>query len=136
MALEKATITNTVTHRRTPVLFNPEAYSLTKDVNYAHIGVPGLGAPVLQFVHGNAETLTLELFLDTYEENRDVREETSKIREASARLPERYRAVLALHYQQGLTHEETAEVLGVSRGALRVLLHRAVMRLREEVKKK
>jgi len=66
----------------------------------------------------------------------DRSEETSKIREASERLPERYRAVLALHYQQGLTHEEVAEVLGVSRGALRVLLHRAVMRLREEVKKK
>lgn len=63
-------------------------------------------------------------------------EESSKIQEAAARLPERYRAVLALHYQQGLPHEEIAEVLGVSRGALRVLLHRAVMRLREEVKKK
>jgi RNA polymerase sigma-70 factor, ECF subfamily len=66
----------------------------------------------------------------------DRAEETSRIREASSRLPERYRAVLALHYQQGLTHEETAEVLGVSRGAFRVLLHRAVMRLREEVKKR
>jgi RNA polymerase sigma-70 factor (ECF subfamily) len=63
-------------------------------------------------------------------------EEASRVREASARLPDRYRAVLALHYQQGLTHEEIAEVLGVSRGALRVLLHRAVMRLREEVKKR
>ena len=65
----------------------------------------------------------------------DRAEETSRIQEAATRLPERYRAVLALHYQQGLTHEEIAEVLGVSRGALRVLLHRAVMRLREEVKK-
>jgi RNA polymerase sigma-70 factor, ECF subfamily len=63
-------------------------------------------------------------------------EETARIQESAARLPERYRAVLALHYQQGLTHEEIAEVLGVSRGALRVLLHRAVMRLREEVKRR
>jgi RNA polymerase sigma-70 factor (ECF subfamily) len=63
-------------------------------------------------------------------------EEASRVQKAAARLPERYRAVLALHYQQGLDHEEIAEVMGVSRGALRVLLHRAVMRLREEVKKR
>jgi RNA polymerase sigma-70 factor, ECF subfamily len=62
-------------------------------------------------------------------------EDAAKIREASARLPERYQAVLALHYQQGLSHEEMAEVLQVSRGAVRVLLHRAVARLRQEVKR-
>jgi DNA-directed RNA polymerase specialized sigma24 family protein len=42
--------------------------------------------------------------------------------------------VLALHFQQGLSHAETAQVLGLSRGALRVLLHRAVARLREEAR--
>jgi RNA polymerase sigma-70 factor (ECF subfamily) len=58
-----------------------------------------------------------------------------RVREALERLPERYQAVLAMHYQQGMSQEEIAEAMELSRGALRVLLHRAVMRLRQEVKK-
>ncbi len=59
----------------------------------------------------------------------------SLLRGSIDRLPERYRTVLALHFQQGLSHAETAEVLGLSRGAVRVLLHRAVVRLRQEARK-
>ena len=61
-------------------------------------------------------------------------EDMGRIQAAIGRLPERYRAVLALHYQQGLTHEEMAETLQMSRGAVRVLLHRSVARLRQEAK--
>src|ERR1043166_8272897 len=39
------------------------------------------------------------------------------------------RASLALHFQQGLSHAELAAVLEVSRGTVRVLLHRAIARL-------
>jgi nucleoid-associated protein YgaU len=53
------------------VLFNPEEYSLNRDINYAQIAVPGLSGPLLQFVHGNMQTLEMELFLDTYEEHRE-----------------------------------------------------------------
>lgn len=70
MALEKATITNLTRNERITVLFNPEEYSLNRDVNYAQIAVPGLSGPLLQFVHGNMQTLEMELFLDTYEEHR------------------------------------------------------------------
>ncbi len=61
-------------------------------------------------------------------------ENVDRIRSLTERLPERYRTVLTLHFQQGLSHEEAAQVLGLSRGALRVLLHRAVSRLRQEAK--
>ena len=40
-----------------PVLFNPEEYTLSKDNNFAQIAVPGLRAPLLQFVSGNMQTL-------------------------------------------------------------------------------
>lgn len=63
----------------------------------------------------------------------DRQEDVVRIRESLRKLPPRFQAILTLHYQQGLTHEEISEVLGVSRGAMRVLLHRAVMRLRQEV---
>ena len=67
MELERAVITNTVTGDRISVMFNPEEYTLSKDINYAQASVPGLSAPILQFVNGNLQTLEMELFLDTYE---------------------------------------------------------------------
>jgi RNA polymerase sigma-70 factor (ECF subfamily) len=62
-------------------------------------------------------------------------EDLDRLRGTMDRLPERYRTILALHFQQGLSHAESAEVLGLSRGAVRVLLHRAVARLRQEARK-
>ena len=59
MALEKATLTNTITGDRIPVQFNPEDYTLAADVNYAQAAVPGLSSPILQFVNGGARTLEL-----------------------------------------------------------------------------
>jgi nucleoid-associated protein YgaU len=56
------------------VQFNPEEYTLAKDVNWAQIAVPGLSSPLLQFVNGNLQTLEMELLLDTYEAGGDVRE--------------------------------------------------------------
>ena len=63
-------------------------------------------------------------------------EDLGRVMEAVERLPERYQAVLVMHYQQGMGQEEIAEAMELSRGALRVLLHRAVMRLRQELRKK
>jgi RNA polymerase sigma-70 factor (ECF subfamily) len=64
----------------------------------------------------------------------DRREDAERVRAALERLPDRYRAVLILRFQQELTTEEAADVLGISAGAARVLLHRAVLRLRREVR--
>ena len=66
-SLEKAIITNTNTGERVQVQFNPEEYTLSKEINYAQTAVPGLSSPILQFVHGNLQTLEMELFLDTLE---------------------------------------------------------------------
>jgi hypothetical protein len=89
MALEKAVITNTETNEKIQVLFNPEEYTVNKDINYAQAGVPGLSGPILQFVAGNMSTLELELLVDTHEAHQegavktqadeDVRNLTGKI---------------------------------------------------------
>lgn len=65
--------------RSIPVLFNPTEYGLDKANALAEVGVPGLESPILQYVHGNARTLTLDLFFDTYEEGLDVREHTDAV---------------------------------------------------------
>jgi hypothetical protein len=49
-------------------LYNPEKYSVTKGVQYAEIGIPGLNEPVLQFIRGQNEKITLDLFFDTTEQ--------------------------------------------------------------------
>jgi nucleoid-associated protein YgaU len=78
VALEKAVI-EPEGELPIPVLFNPGQYGLDKSNRFAEIGVPGRGAPTLQFVSGNGRTLSLELFFDTYERQSDVRDWTNAI---------------------------------------------------------
>lgn len=70
MPLEKALITNTVTGTKIHVQFNPEEYTQTREINYAQAAIPGLSAPILQFMNGNMQTLEMELFLDSYEQHK------------------------------------------------------------------
>lgn len=61
------------------VLFNPNQYGLDKSNQIAEVAIPGLQAPILQYVHGNTRSLTMELFFDTYEEQTDVRAYTNQV---------------------------------------------------------
>jgi hypothetical protein len=45
--------------------FNPTELSFDKNAQIAEIAIPGLDAPLQQFVRGQAEKLTLDLFFDT-----------------------------------------------------------------------
>jgi len=47
------------------VQFNPPEYTLAKAAQIAEIAIPGIDAPILQFVRGQTRTLALELFFDT-----------------------------------------------------------------------
>jgi nucleoid-associated protein YgaU len=49
-----------------PVLFNPTEYSFERSNAYKATPVPGLGAPLLQFVNGECDHLSMDLFLDDY----------------------------------------------------------------------
>jgi hypothetical protein len=66
-------------HGPIQVLFNPTEYSLGKANQIAEAAVPGLDAPILQYVHGNTRTLDMDLFFDTYEEGSDVTAKTGKV---------------------------------------------------------
>ncbi len=48
-----------------PVMFNPPEYTIAKGAQIAEIAIPGIDAPILQFVRGQTRTLALELFFDT-----------------------------------------------------------------------
>lgn len=75
MPLTKALIVNTdaLVPLPIPVMFNPPEYSLQKSNQFAEVTIPGLGSAPLQFVKGNVQTLTMELFFDTTDTGLDVR---------------------------------------------------------------
>jgi hypothetical protein len=52
------------TETRFPVQFNPQTLRFSKGAQIAEIAVYGLDAPLLQYVRGQAETLSVELFFD------------------------------------------------------------------------
>jgi nucleoid-associated protein YgaU len=68
MKLEKATIDILNGTPREPirVLFNPFEYSIERANVYKATAVPGLSGPLIQFINGDADVLSMELFLDDY----------------------------------------------------------------------
>jgi nucleoid-associated protein YgaU len=65
------------------VQFNPTEYTLSKGAQLAEVPIPGLDQPILQFVRGQTETLTLDLFFDSTESGtgtsaKSVTEKTDK----------------------------------------------------------
>ena len=62
-----------------PCLFNPKELNIEKSNKFAEVNIPGLSSPIFQFVRGNARSVTLELFFDTYELGEDVRSYTDQI---------------------------------------------------------
>lgn len=56
--------------------FNPTEYAQNASTSYAEAAIPGLQAPLIQFGRGEAQTLSLELLLDThtYGGDADIRE--------------------------------------------------------------
>lgn len=62
-----------------PCLFNPKELSVEKSNQFAEVNIPGLSSPIFQFVRGNARSVTMDLFFDTYEQGTDVRLFTDRI---------------------------------------------------------
>ena len=81
LALKKAAVfvNKGSKEEKVEVMFNPNEYSLSSGNTYSWQAVPGLQSPIAQFVNGEATTLTMDLFFDTYEKATDVRLDSAKI---------------------------------------------------------
>lgn len=62
------------------VMFNPSEFGIDRGSTYAELAVPGLAMPLLQFVRGETESLTLELFLDASERRETVEADLERLR--------------------------------------------------------
>jgi nucleoid-associated protein YgaU len=94
--LKKATITvldGAEKGKVITVLFNPTEYSFERTNSYKATPVPGLGSPLLQFVNGELDQLTMELFLDDYT---DPEGPTSLLQREKDPLATRLREISAL----------------------------------------
>lgn len=62
------------------VLFNPAEYSHDLSNNFQEVALPGLGTPILQFVNGQTDQVSMELFFDTWTNQNgvSVRERTER----------------------------------------------------------
>ncbi|RLC93524.1 MAG: peptidoglycan-binding protein [Chloroflexi bacterium] len=77
--LTKATITNCDTNEIVECMFNPKEYTFGKQNTWKSGLVMGGNVPKVEFGGGQAMTLQMELFFDTYESGEDVRKHTNKI---------------------------------------------------------
>jgi nucleoid-associated protein YgaU len=69
MPLEKAAIdvlAGSRSGKRIKVLFNPAEYTIDRSNAFKATAVPGLSGPLLHFINGDADMLSMELFLDDY----------------------------------------------------------------------
>jgi hypothetical protein len=82
MALAKAKLWNVSVDNPTSVdvMFNPTDYGIDRGASYAELDVPGLGTPILQFIRGEAQTLSLTLFLDGSDGRQPVTDALNKLR--------------------------------------------------------
>lgn len=64
MTFERVDLSGQVLDEPFRVPWAPAELTWSKSATYAEIGIPGLEQPLLQFVRGEAENLSLELFLD------------------------------------------------------------------------
>ncbi len=67
-----AEIRNASSADATPIAvqFNPTSYDITRNQTYASTAIPGLQRPLLQYIGGQSEVLSLELLLDDSERAR------------------------------------------------------------------
>lgn len=81
-------------------------------------------------VPGGADLVAAE---DDVERDAADRDEARRVAAVMTGLPDDARAVIMLRDVQGLSTKETARVLGISEGAVKVRLHRAHAQLRERM---
>ena len=73
-------------NKEVEVHFNPTEYALEYAASFQETAIPGLANPILQFVNGAAELLSMDLLFDTYTDGkgRDVSEDTRRFTELVA----------------------------------------------------
>jgi len=106
------------------VQYNPTEYTFEKQNQVAEIQIPGLDSPLQQFVRGQTEKLTLDLFFDTTEKGTgsgatSVTTETDKIYQLIKIEPKRHAPpILEFVWSDQIAGSNIGEAPGSVAGAL------------------
>jgi RNA polymerase sigma-70 factor, ECF subfamily len=104
----------------------PWLHRVALNLCYSRLGRRRLRAePIEETTHGHVRDAAVEPA-----ERAEQRELRGIVRDGIAALPPKHRAVVALYYLQGLSLQETAEVLDVALGTVKSRLHYALRGLR------
>ena len=60
-------------------MYNPAEITIDTKAQFQRTAMPGLPTPITQFVSGDTQSLSFDLFFDTYEKGTDVRLHTKKV---------------------------------------------------------
>ncbi len=96
------------------------------------VGAPASAEQIAEF-EGDTEPLPLDVQAPSAESVAMRDEMNACVRRFIDRLPEPYRAVMVLAELEGFRNAEIAEILGISLDTVKIRLHRARGRLREEL---
>jgi RNA polymerase sigma-70 factor (ECF subfamily) len=83
----------------------------------------------------SAEALPMADPQANLEENQQLQSEIVDLQNCLAKLNDEHQDVLILRYLEGYSTKEIARILKKSEGAVRVMIHRALKELREEMEK-
>ena len=72
LPITKMCITNQVNSAKIHVLYNPESYTIERSAVYSEATGLSTNAPSIQFIHGTAQKLSMELFFDTFTSGSEV----------------------------------------------------------------
>jgi RNA polymerase sigma factor (sigma-70 family) len=116
---------------------------IMKDIQIEHFGGFSKRVAVNKTIRFLRQNKYMLLFEDGYEnvaeeqaEDEDLFEfRVEEVKKAISSLPDGYRTVVNLYLMEGLSHEEIAELLGVSQVTVRTQYHRAKKKIVSSVTK-
>lgn len=109
MALTKAIIINLDADipLPIPVMFNPDKYSISSNIQFNEVKVPGAEQQPLQYAGNDNQTLSLDLFFDTTDTGVDVRTRTASI--LALATPQQKNSKVIINALLGGTSQESAQ---------------------------
>jgi RNA polymerase sigma-70 factor (ECF subfamily) len=103
-------------------------------VNLCYNRLPGLKRSIAEIPTDEDQAENVIEPGPSFQENLENQEQRKQLKRALAGLPESYRVMILLRYQQDMPYEEIAEVLSVPVGTVKTGIFRAKERLRQALR--
>jgi len=98
-----------------PLRFNPTEYQISKSNTFAEVPIPGLEEPLIQYIRGGSEKLSLEVLVDTSDTLDDVRDRyVNRLRQLMSPNPKEHAPPIVAFEWGSAIFKGVLESLGVT----------------------